>query len=153
MQSTETARMQIFLKRFIDALPSTEEGRINHMMNYSFVECCDKPPSLTISLPVADWMLNTAEIMHGGLMATALDISMGGLAHYLSPVHKTATAQFSVNFIRPALPGDRLFLTSTCHKAGKTMAHINALAVSKRTGEVCASSSGIFVMGFSKAKP
>ncbi len=155
MSTPETEKMREFLENLISTMQSTGEDRINKMMNYSLVDCCHDPLTLTIALPVTYWMMNPARIMHGGLVATALDIALGCMSLYVSEDHKAATAQLSVNFIRPVSEGDRLLLTSFCHKPGRTMAHITGHAVSENTGKTVATASGVFstMVSFNYLKP
>ena len=54
-----------------------------------------------------EWELNPENIMHGGIISTALDTSMGFLAHYYTHLSAptVVTVTMNVTFLKPVLAG------------------------------------------------
>ncbi len=57
-----------------------------------------------VAFTVRDYMSNPQGSLHGGIIATALDVSMGHLIHHVAG-QGGLTLEMKVQFMRPALPG------------------------------------------------
>jgi uncharacterized protein (TIGR00369 family) len=67
--------------------------------------------------------LRTLGIMHGGVMATLLDTSMGMAAGSVAPAgHDVVTVQLNLHFIRPAWEGETLVAVGEVRHAGRRTA-------------------------------
>jgi len=73
------------------------------------VEYDDEAQSTTVHLPYADFLCNPQGSVHGGVLTTAMDISMGHLCHrYLSTA---VTIEMQMRFFRP--------ITGDCRAEGR----------------------------------
>jgi uncharacterized protein (TIGR00369 family) len=82
----------------------------------------DQEQSCTVVLPYARHLCNPQGSMHGGIITTALDISMGHLSHrYLSTA---VTIEMNMRFFRP-LTGDGT-CTGRILKAGRKVVHLES---------------------------
>ena len=82
----------------------------------------DQEQSCTVVLPYSRHLCNPQGSMHGGIITTALDISMGHLSHrYLSTA---VTIEMQMRFFRP-LTGDGT-CTSRILTAGRKIVHLES---------------------------
>ena len=66
-------------------------------MNPVFVTCDFVKGTIDMAYHAQEWELNPENIMHGGIISTALDTSMGLLAHYYT--HLSAPTVVTVTMI------------------------------------------------------
>ena len=87
--------------------------------------------------------MNPAGVLHGGMMSTMFDITMGitsrVVSHYFTP-----TVNLSVSFLAPAPNNDKLYITARATRIGKTFIHLVAEARSEKADTICATATGIF---------
>lgn len=140
MPTPETEAMRESIEERIKNAP---QCRINSMLDIELVDCSYEDCTATLSFGVHDWMLNPAGLLHGGVMATFFDISMGVLAIYLNGTVLSPTANLSVNFVRPVHSGERVVIRADCHHSGRTMTQASASASTAAHGE-CAYATAIF---------
>jgi uncharacterized protein (TIGR00369 family) len=82
----------------------------------------DAEQSCTVVLPYAEHLCNPQGSMHGGIITTAMDISMGHLSHrFLSTA---VTIEMQMRFFRP-LTGDGS-CTGRILKAGRRIVHLES---------------------------
>lgn len=117
--------------------------RINDMLAPEFAACSAADKTLTLSLPVREWMLNPVGTLHGGLMSTMMDMSMGILTRYLRQTGKVSTVSLSVNFLRPVQPGETVFVRAEVQKLGRRVAFLQAQVCSG--GKTAASATATFM--------
>ena len=131
------------------ALQTGDKVTLAGEMQARYEGCRFSERSLLLSFPVRPKLRNTMDVIHGGAMAGAMDITMGVLARYLCGGHMTPTIQMEVSFPRPApVKGEgtgRLFVESVCHSCGRTMAYVTARAWLEDAPEKSvASATGIY---------
>lgn len=105
------------------------------MMAPRLVACSEKEQTVTIEFPVLEWQLNHAEVMHGGIIATAFDVGLGIFAHYLNGGRRVVSANLTLNFIKPVPMGDSILITAKATSLGKKLTTL--------TGECHLKSSGL----------
>ncbi|WP_206679991.1 hotdog fold thioesterase [Aeromicrobium phoceense] len=71
----------------------------------------------TLTMDVDNRHLNAAGTVHGGLLATLVDTTMGAAILSLVEDETPATSQLTVTYLRPGKPG-RLTVTSKVRKRG-----------------------------------
>ena len=82
----------------------------------------DEQQTCTVALPYAPYLCNPQGSVHGGVIATAMDISMGHLCHrYLSTA---MTIEMQVRFFRP-LRGDGR-CTGRLLRPGRRLVHLES---------------------------
>ena len=80
--------------------------------------------SCVVTLPVRDFMFNPQGSLHGGVIAFALDVSMGHLIHHT--IGRAAiTLEMKVQFVRPALVG-RVRCEGRFLKRGRTVSYLES---------------------------
>lgn len=69
--------------------------------------------------------VNTIGTIHGGVLCDLSDAAMGyAFTTLLSPTQSGVTVEFKINFLRPALPGDRLRAIAKVISHGKSLGYI-----------------------------
>lgn len=94
-------RIQYFVKQRV-----RDEGTINSMMDMELVTADFHTKSVVLAFPVKDWQMNPAENLHGGIIATALDITMGCISYVSGNAVFTPTIQMAVNYVGGVSSGD-----------------------------------------------
>jgi uncharacterized protein (TIGR00369 family) len=74
----------------------------------------------TLSVEVDERHLNHAGTVHGGLLATLVDTTMGSAIRSAIDDEVPATSQLSITYLRPGKPG-RLEVTATVRKRGQNL--------------------------------
>ncbi len=79
--------------------------------------------SSTVEMPVCDFMFNPQGTLHGGIIATLMDIAMG---HLLRHVHKPgATLELKTQFLK-AVTGGRVKVKASLLKRGRSVHFLRA---------------------------
>lgn len=77
-----------------------------------------------VSFPVQDFLFNPQGSLHGGVIATVMDISMGHLLHH-SYGSGGATIEMKIQYMRPLQSGTAI-CTGRFLKRGKSMAFLES---------------------------
>lgn len=73
-----------------------------------------------LEVEVDDRHLNPAGTVHGGLLATLVDTTMGAAVRSATEGEVPATSQLSITYLRPGRPG-RLVVSATVRKRGESL--------------------------------
>ena len=74
----------------------------------------------TLAVEVDERHLNPAGTIHGGMLATLVDTTMGSAIRSAVGDETPVTSQLSLTFLRPGKPG-RLMVTATVRKRGENL--------------------------------
>lgn len=91
----------------------------------------------TVTMPVHDYMFNPQGSLHGGVMATALDISMGHLLKHA--VGAGSTLAFNIQYTRALREGTLRAISKFTHQ-GKNICFLSADALDE-TGRLVATAT------------
>ena len=75
----------------------------------------------TLKMDADEGHLNAAGTVHGGMLATLVDTTMGAAIQSVAEDETPATSQLTVTYLRPGKPGP-LTVTATVHKRGARLA-------------------------------
>ncbi len=107
-------------------LSSTEEGRA------------------VVSLQAEEWHLNTSGTVHGGVVATLIDIAMAEALNTMTEENEQPlTIEVKVNYMEPAQQGT-LTATAQVRKGSKRATIVEAEVVQEDSDEVVALASGTY---------
>jgi uncharacterized protein (TIGR00369 family) len=73
-----------------------------------------------LEVEVDERHLNPAGTVHGGMLATLVDTTMGAAVRSAVDGEVPATSQLSITYLRPGKPG-RLVVTATVRKRGESL--------------------------------
>lgn len=143
MKSAETLLMERRANWYLDFVKNGQEDCINRRLTYEIVECSYETQALTLSFETTDWMMNPGGVVHGGMICTMFDITMGITSLALSGTF-TPTVNLSVSYLSPAPNHDHLVITAHATRVGKTFVQLTAEASSENTRTLCATATAIF---------
>lgn len=119
---------------------------INARMDPAVLECDEQTHTLLIAFPTAEWMSNPMGIIHGGILSTAADISMGTLCFYLAAENLCPTGSLSINYLRPGVIGPRLICRAHSDFFGRTVLHTSCEAwMENAPDKLVFTATGVFV--------
>lgn len=97
------------------------------MMALRFEGCDEAARTLTVSMAAEAWMVNPMGVMHGGLISSALDSTMGTLSSYsVGGARRTPTITMATTYLRPVPVTGRIFLKARLLTGGRTLNNLNA---------------------------
>ena len=96
----------------------------------------------SVAFEVADWMYNPQGTLHGGIIGTVLDISMGHLLQHA--VGAGATLEMKVQYLRPVQQG-RAVCTGAFVRRGRSINFMEARLVDA-TGRLCATATATWML-------
>ena len=114
------------------------------MMQPRLIDCDADAKCMTFAYPALAWEQNPGGVIHGGIVGTMFDTSMGIVAYGLAG-RMTPTISLTTNFLRPA-PGDgTLIVRARITMAGHTVIYAEAEMWDSRAPEkLVATAQGIF---------
>lgn len=115
------------LKHFMDSRLQAS-GTINAMMEMEVVSLDISKKQIVLSFPVKKWQLNPAQHMHGGMISTAMDITMGCVSYIFNEADFTPTIQMSVNFAKGVNTEEQLLIEGYCDHGGSRIVQARAIA-------------------------
>lgn len=122
----------------------TVHPRILDKMAPEFVSCDAASQTANIRFSVEDWMCNVKGTLHGGIIATMLDNSMGLLTRaFYGNGSNISTINLSLNYLRPVLPGKSVTVTVRIEKPGRNIVFLYA-TLATQDGKPAATASGTF---------
>ena len=97
-------------------------------MDPRFIACDFEKGTLDMAYDVKEWELNPEDVIHGGMISTALDTSMGVLAHYYTHLNAptVVTVTMNVSFLKPIVLGDTFHIKAQLDSVGRTLATVKA---------------------------
>ena len=138
-----------FMKRTFLAVCSGEEtgGQriINDMMAATLEDCDPDAGTLALSFRVEDWMRNPMGTMHGGLLTTCVDLTIGTLTRFLRGGGHVSTVTLNMNFQRPVPYGETVVIEARMDKNGGRVAFLGANGFLKEGHKPCCRATGIFM--------
>ncbi len=118
----------------------------------AFVACGFEEGTLEMAYPVLDWELNSQGILHGGVLSTALDTSLGMLCHYYTYPHVLTTVTMHATFLKPIPPGDSFHIHAKLVSFGGTLATVTGEVVLEREKTLAAACTATFKVLHHKVK-
>lgn len=144
-KTVQQLAMEAMMAKRIDSLKRSSQNRINEMMKPSLEECDWERNTLTLRFPVDEWKLNGFDSMHGGMITTAFDITMGILSHELAGgTEFCPTANIAVMFLTPVRCGKDLLIQAKGTHAGKRLVSLTAEAWQEGAAQLSATATGQF---------
>ena len=99
------------------------DGQFNNMLGAEFFDCDFEKSTVTLTMEPKPWMGNPMDILHGGISASILDMTMGLLCRYCSGGSMTPTVNMNVQYLRSGGLEKRLFIKAELTKRGFTFCY------------------------------
>lgn len=99
------------------------DGTFNAMLDASLERCDYAGKSLTLRMELKGWMTNPGGILHGGVSASAMDLTMGLLCRYFGGGVMTPTVSMEVSYQHPGVIGGQLLIRADLTSCGFHLCH------------------------------
>ena len=83
---------------------------------------------ITVKFIIYPCELNHMSTLHGGVIATVLDLVCGLLTSYLTNSSAIPTINLNINFLTSAVVNEELYVEANADKVGKTIVNLSAKA-------------------------
>lgn len=109
-----------------------------------FVSCNFEEKIVELSYDVLEWELNPQNVIHGGIVATAFDTTLGLLCHFYTKPHVVTTVSLNTTYHKPIFLGDSFHIRAKFEFQGRSLCNITGEAWIKNRTVLAASSSAVF---------
>ena len=79
-----------------------QKDLINGMMRAEAAGCSYEEGTLSFAFPVQKWQTNRVGSLHGGIIATAFDLTVAALARFYAGANFAPTVSLDIKYVRPA---------------------------------------------------
>ena len=139
---------QAFMEKILVAVFSEREEalshRVNDLLQPKFSSCDAAERSLTVSFVADEWMLNPNGTLHGGVLTTAVDMTMTVLGRYLAKKRTIVTAQLSMTFLRSIQKNEEFSVAVKADHVGRRSIMLRA-EVAGKDGKQVATASAVLM--------
>ena len=97
-----------------------------------------------MTFPIRQWQSNPYGTCHGGIIATALDNALGGVAKWANLGKIVTTLSMHINYIKAVHVGDNLVVKVRCLSWGKFAMSLYCEAYEESTGVLTDSASAMY---------
>lgn len=104
------------------------DGTFNAMLGARLYSCSYEGRQVVLAVETQPWMANPNNIVHGGVTASLLDLTMGLLARYCSGGGMTPTVSMEVSYLLPAPLGQTLLIGAELTHGGFSLCHVTGRA-------------------------
>ncbi len=111
-----------FRSYFVDVAQDCD-GTFNAMLGMRLHTCDHARRSVTLAMDTQPWMANPSGILHGGITASVLDLTMGLLARYCTGGRMTPTISMETSYLSPIPLGKTILVEATVTRPGYTICH------------------------------
>lgn len=132
------------LDDFLNARQNMVQGSINSMMGMQLHAQDDL--TVTLCFPVRLWQMNPMGSMHGGLLATAADMTMSCAAYTFSRAQHIVTSNMNIQYMRPVFEYHDMFVKAVIDHAGSRIVSVRAWGWQKDEQSLCITANGSYVI-------
>ena len=119
----DQAGMERALRGYFEKAAVEYAGSFNILIGAELASCDYEKSVIVLTVEPKPWMRNPIDILHGGVSATLLDMTMGMLCRYCSGGYMTPTIGVQVDYLRPGPMDRRLYIRAELTKRGRTVCH------------------------------
>lgn len=124
----DQAGMERAFQGYFEDVAKQCDGTFNAMLGMNFVDCNYAKRQVTLRMQTKPWMANPSDILHGGVTASVLDLTMGLLARYCTGGHMTPTISMEVSYLTPIPLNDIMVVQAQITHPGFTICHATGSA-------------------------
>ncbi len=110
-------------RKYFEYVKRECDGTFNAMLGAELFACDYEKKSLVLAMESKSWMTNPSDMLHGGVTASILDMTMGLLCRYCSGGYMTPTVSMEVSYLNPAPLGKTLYIQAEVTKSGFSVCH------------------------------
>ncbi len=145
---TSQAGMERAIEAYLAKLAENRDGTFNGMLEASLHSCDFEKRWLILRIDSKPWMENPNNVVHGGVSAAMLDMTMGTLTRYFTGGGMTPTVSMQVNYLHPVPVNAPIYLLAELPMLGRTLCHATGLlwAGEERDRPLC-TATGVYYAG------
>lgn len=113
-------------------------------MEPRFRTCDFEAGTLEVAFQVLPWELNPQKVVHGGIISTAVDTTLGMLCHYYVNPHVITTVSLNTTFHKPIVLGDTFVIKGKIDFLGRSLVTVSGEIYSKEDTVLAATSTATF---------
>ena len=124
------------------------EGAVGSLLGLSLVTCDPEEKTLTLSMEPSPWMANLMGWMHGGMISSVMDTTMGALSRWCRGGEEfTPTVTMQTTYLRPVMLSGRLYIRARVTHAGHSLISLTSeLWSGDETERLLATSCGTYAV-------
>lgn len=127
-------------------MPSAQEAiSLNESLSPSFLFCSWEDKLIRLLYHNRPWMLNTNGHMHGGMIASVCDMTMGLLSRYVKGTNKVVTVSLNIDYLRGISADEDIMVEAKVEKAGKNIVFLSAKVYRMSDVKMAASAMATFM--------
>ena len=140
-----TQQLSTILDNFLAEMRALGDPAKPNQYFFPSIESCDGPGRrITYRYKTYEWMRNPNGVVHGGIIATMLDVSMGCLCRSFTDKF-TPTINITINYARPIPVGSDILVTVHAATMGRTSAQLTAeLALADKPEQTAVTAMGVY---------
>lgn len=138
-------KLEEHMKRTIYENNVCQKDLINGMMKAESAGCSYEEGTMSFAFPVQKWQTNRVGNLHGGMIATAFDITIAALARFYAGKNFTPTVSLDIKYVRPAKEGDKVIVTARRISAGRRISQLVCEAKDSDTGKIIATGASVYL--------
>jgi len=140
-----TQELKSALEEALDTLPNPHDlSQPNLYLCPRLVDCNGSTLTVELEYDTKSWMSNPMGVVHGGILASMLDTSMGLTCHGIVQIH-TPTISMNIHYARPVPLNQTVRVRTTAFMAGSTTIQLQAqLYLPAEPERILVSASGIY---------
>lgn len=148
MNHTESTSSQAAMEAWFSQVTTPGSRLLSHgvvpKLNPKFVRCNYEEKTVTLAFDVLEWELNPQNVIHGGLIATAFDTTLGLLCHYFTKPRVVITVTLNTTFHKPIFMGSTFHVTAKMEFQGGSLCNITGEAWVQNPPVLASSATVIF---------
>jgi len=109
-----------------------------------FSSCNFEEKTVELSFDVLEWELNPQNTIHGGIIATAFDATLGILCHYYTKPNVVTTVNLNTTYHKPIFLGDTFHIIAKLEFQGRSLCNITGEAWIQNKTVLAASATSVF---------
>lgn len=138
-------KLEEYMKRTLYENNVCQKELINGMMKAESAGCSYEEGTMSFAFPVQKWQTNRVGNLHGGMIATAFDITIAALARFYAEKNFAPTVSLDIKYVRPAREGDTVIVTARRISAGRRISQLVCEAKDRDTGKIIATGASVYL--------
>ena len=140
--------MQTALTRYLQSVKTTPEPTFNGVMGMSLYSCDFASRQVVFQVDTDSWMQNPGRVVHGGISAAMLDMTMGALCRYFTGGSLAPTVSMQVNYLRAMPVHETILVRAELCKLGRSLCYTTGTAWVKGAEDApLCTASGVYHAG------
>jgi len=115
------------------------------MMKAQRAACSFEDKTLILEFPIQPWQVNKAGTFHGGMMCTAMDMTVAVLTRFYAGKNFTPTVSLDVKYVRPAKAGETMLVKALITSGGRRITQLTCEAYNSKTGKLLATGASVYL--------